>query len=156
LKDQPKEETRADLFADPGAGHTQRPGDELFAEFWAAYPKRVARGAAVKAWSAAIKAGADPDDVIAAARRYRSERDLVADPVERARFTANAATWLRAERWADEAAPAAADTGGGILIDGITGDPIPEPPPRQSTRPPRNSALGDFALAYAAARNPKG
>lgn len=146
---------RADLFNDTGERHTRTSagtngaaGDELFAEFWNAYPKREAKGAARKGWQAAIKSGADPEAIVAGARRYRAERDLVADPAERHRFTKLPATWLRAECWADEPAPTSPSMGGGILLDGVTGDQIVEPPPRPPNRD-RGSAT-DFATAYAA------
>lgn len=70
-----------------------------FAAFWNAYPRKVAKGAARKAWDKAIKAGAEPADVVLGARRYatdprRNDSDI--------RYTAHPATWLNSERWADE------------------------------------------------------
>lgn len=66
-----------------------------FDVFWSIYPKRVAKGSAVKAWHAALKK-ADLVDIIDGARRYRDDPNR--DPM----FTANPATWLNGERWADE------------------------------------------------------
>ena len=77
--------------------------DPLFDEFWAAYPRREAKGAARKAWDKAIKR-ADPAEIIAGARLYRDRPDR--DP----RYTAHAATWLNADRWTDEPPPVAAHT----------------------------------------------
>lgn len=76
--------------------------DPAFAEFWDAYPKRVAKGAARKAWDKAIKAGADPKAITLAARRYATDPRRSADDI---RYTAHPATWLNAERWADEDEP---------------------------------------------------
>lgn len=100
--------------------------DIAFSEFWAAYPRKVAKAAAAKAFASAIKGGADADLLIRGAKRYAAERMSVADEAERERFTAHPATWLSAGRWADEAtAPAS-----GIVIDGTTGEAIHQPPPR--------------------------
>ncbi len=82
-----------------------RPQDarDLFGEFWKAYPKHVARGAARTAWDKAIKNGADPEEVILGARAYASSpRRRDSD----SKFTAHPATWLNHERWADEPEPA--------------------------------------------------
>lgn len=68
---------------------------EGFAEFWAVYPRRQARGTAVKAYAKAIKK-ADPAEILAGARRY------AADPDRTPKFTAHAATWLNRESWTDE------------------------------------------------------
>ena len=68
---------------------------EGFAEFWAAYPKRVARGTAAKAYAKAIKK-ADPAEILTGAHRY------AADPTRKPEFTSHPATWLNAERWTDE------------------------------------------------------
>jgi hypothetical protein len=76
--------------------------DPLFAEFWKTYPKRVAKGAARKAWIKALKNGADPEAVIFGARRYATDpRRVEAD----SKYTAHPATWLNAERWDDEPEP---------------------------------------------------
>ena len=77
--------------------------DDAFAEFWAAYPRRVGKGAARKAWAKVIKNGADPQEVILGARRYSTDpRRAQAD----IKYTAHPATWLNAERWSDEDQPA--------------------------------------------------
>ena len=68
---------------------------DRFDEFWQTYPSRKAKGAAVRAWKAALKK-ADADTLIAAAAAYA--RDPKRDP----EFTAHASTWLNQERWLDE------------------------------------------------------
>lgn len=70
------------------------PGFEIF---WEAYPRRVAKGEARKAWPAAVKAAGGPEPIIEGAKRYAAER-RGQDP----KFTAHPASWLRAERWGDE------------------------------------------------------
>jgi hypothetical protein len=72
--------------------------DPDFERFWANYPRKEAKGAAEKAWAAAIKK-TDPEAIVSAAERYRSQ------PGREARYTAHPATWLNAERWSDEPAP---------------------------------------------------
>ncbi|MBA9003685.1 hypothetical protein [Thermomonospora cellulosilytica] len=81
-----------------------RAGDEdpAFTAFWKTYPRRVGKGAARKAWAKAIKAGADPDQIILGARRYATDPRRSAADI---RYTAHPATWLNAERWTDEPAP---------------------------------------------------
>ena len=64
---------------------------DLFAEFWAAYPRRQDKRAGEKAWNAAIKRGVDPDHVIAAAARFASEQ-----VGRERRFIKLPASWLNA------------------------------------------------------------
>lgn len=78
---------------------------EDFNDWYAIYPKRVGRGAAVNAYTKARKNGATVEELTAGARRYAEERKGQ-DP----QFTAAPATWLNQERWADE--PAQAGTPG--------------------------------------------
>src|SRR5690606_38824648 len=68
-----------------------------FDEFWSIYPRRVAKGAARKAWPNAVTAAGGVEPILAGARRYAAERDGE-DP----KFTAHPATWLNRESWADE------------------------------------------------------
>lgn len=82
---------------------------DRFDEFWVAYPRKVAKPAARKAWASALKSGADPEVVIWGARAYassprRRESDI--------RYTAHPATWLNSERWNDEAEPETAQAAG--------------------------------------------
>ena len=72
--------------------------DENFAAFWAAYPRKVAKGSARKAWSRAVLA-ADPSVIVAGAVRYAS------DPNREEAFTAHPSTWLNGERWLDDPLP---------------------------------------------------
>jgi len=82
-----------------------RENPDPFAEFWAVYPRRVGRAAARKAWDKALKNGADPEQIIWAAREYAS---LPRDPKDGLRFVAHPTTWLNQGRWEDEVEPAPA------------------------------------------------
>ncbi len=73
--------------------------DPDFEKFWAVYPRKVGKGAARKAWDKAIKARADPADVIAAAERYRDDPKRQREDIK---YTAHPATWLNSERWLDQ------------------------------------------------------
>jgi hypothetical protein len=77
---------------------TPADADEQFNRFWAAYPRREAKRAARKAWDKAISR-AEPDSIVAGAERYRDQ------PGRDPKFTAHPATWLNADRWADEPPP---------------------------------------------------
>jgi hypothetical protein len=77
--------------------------DEAFAQFWSAYPRRVAKEVARKAYAKAIENGADPEALIAGARRYAAERSG-----QDQKYTAHPSTWINAQRWQDE--PAGAPT----------------------------------------------
>lgn len=63
-----------------------------FEDFWNAYPKRVDKGAARKAFRAALKKTAAAT-IIAAAMAYAK------DPTRTDGFTKHPATWLHAEAW---------------------------------------------------------
>jgi hypothetical protein len=75
---------------------------ELFDAFWAAYPKKVGKDAARRAWTKAARR-ADPGKIIDVVSRYpfRSERQFVKDP----------ATWLNAGCWEDDLEAVAAANG---------------------------------------------
>jgi len=74
-------------------------GETEFDIFWKIYPLKVGKSAAKKAWEKAIKL--DPPAAICAGAFKYAE-----DPNRHPSFTAHAATWLNAGRWADEALPA--------------------------------------------------
>jgi hypothetical protein len=80
-----------------------------FDEFWKAYPKRDGsnpRNPARKSFLAAVRSGADPQAIIAAAARYAAEcrsKQQINTP-----YVAQAKTWLNQQRWGDYAAPSGA------------------------------------------------
>ena len=82
--------------------------DDGFAAFYAAYPKKVGKGQAVKAWRAAIKK-ASPDDIMAGLEPAVAKWAL-GDP----QFIPNPATWLNGERWDDELDVAEVDEWAGL------------------------------------------
>jgi hypothetical protein len=69
-----------------------------FEQWWANYPKQVARAGAEKAYHRVIKTKqATESELLAGVMRYAEER-MGQDP----KYTAHAATWLNAGRWLDE------------------------------------------------------
>lgn len=80
--------------------------DPYFATFWKAYPRKVRKGEARKAWLKVMKRNltaaederVDPQNIIYAAVAY--QEDPARNRTE-LRFTAHPATWLNAEGWAD-------------------------------------------------------
>lgn len=76
-----------------------------FDEFWQAYPRKVAKGTARTAWTKALKRGADPTAVTAAAARQAA---LWRAGHTEVRFIPHPATWLNGERYDDETDPAPA------------------------------------------------
>lgn len=69
--------------------------DFEFSEFYAAYPRKVGKGQARRAYGTARKK-TDHASIMAGVRRY------VNDPTRKPEFTKHPSTWLNAECWADE------------------------------------------------------
>lgn len=86
--------------------HTPQGADEPFDRFWRAFPKRLGsnpRADAKKRFDRACRAGADPEDIIGAARRYYGEEESlghIGTP-----YVSQAVTWLNKRRWEDYAIP---------------------------------------------------
>lgn len=76
----------------PKGGHSPHE----FSEFWAAYPHKVGKGAAVRALSQALRK-ATMAEIMAGLTAYASKSDD--------RPWCNPATWLNQERWTDAPAP---------------------------------------------------
>lgn len=68
-----------------------------FDNFWKAFPRKTAKGAARKAWDK-LK----PEEQLAA---IEGAERFAADPNRDETFTPHPATWLHAERWSDEPLP---------------------------------------------------
>lgn len=83
----------------------------MFDEFYRAYPRHVAPGAARKAYDKALKR-ATPETILAGALRYR------ADPNRSDEFTKHPSTWLNQDCWGDDPLPV---RGGQSRDDGGTG-----------------------------------
>lgn len=81
-----------------GEDDTPEPIDR-FDEFYTAWPKKVDKPAARRAWVKAIKR-ADPDTIITAAVAYRDHPHI---PPRQ--FIRNPATWLNGDGWNDELPP---------------------------------------------------
>jgi hypothetical protein len=64
-----------------------------FDRWWAAYPRKVGKGAAVRAYASAVRK-APPDTLLSALTAYRFD--------SREQFIPHPATWLNGERWLDE------------------------------------------------------
>lgn len=69
---------------------------DRFPEFWAHFPRKVGKGSAAKAFSAATKR-APATEIIQAAARYALDPNL-----PEAHFIPHAATWLNRDSWQDE------------------------------------------------------
>lgn len=102
IDDAGEEDDANDDTPDPrGASYWDRVdlnNDPDFRAFWAAYPRRVAKGAARKAWRSIMKkGGVEAADIIAGAAAYCDDPNRKPDIT----FTAHPASWLNAERWTD-------------------------------------------------------
>jgi hypothetical protein len=71
---------------------------DLFDDFWAAVPRKIGKGHARKAWSAATKK-AEPETIISAVKSFAA-----ACAGHDQKYIPHPATWLNGERWADETA----------------------------------------------------
>lgn len=71
----------------------------LFDAFWAVYPRKAAKRAALGAWDKACRR-ADPQEILDGAVAYAR------DPNRQDEYTKHAATWLNGDCWADEPLPA--------------------------------------------------
>lgn len=98
--------TPAPTPAPTSSSHTSLPSADAEAEFeawYAAYPRKVGRGQAVKAYKAALKK-ADAETI-----RAGLDAQLPAMSKSERKFIPLPATWLNGERWADEAPDVADD-----------------------------------------------
>ena len=75
--------------------NTSSSADDGFNQFWENYPRKVGKGAARKAWKTALKK-TDATTIQEAAALYR-----ITCPKD-TQYIAHPASWLNAERWADE------------------------------------------------------
>lgn len=111
-----------------------------FDEFWAIYPRHVAKQAAARMYKRAIKS-TTPDRIKRGAARYAQER-AGQDPA----YTKHPATWLNGGCWDDE--PAAVRNGNGErdatmeafdrLIARAEGDALAEHPAMRDITPGRS------------------
>ena len=84
---------------------------ESFEKFWRSYPRKIGKGAARRAWAAALRIAAA--DGIVAARERQSGAGVFGEM----KFIPAPATWLNQERWEDEVgAEAAAGAAGALAV----------------------------------------
>lgn len=102
----PAEEAILDTFATPTAAPTpstpeeptQEPTDG-FNEWWKQYPKKVGKLDAKKAYRAAIKQGATPQDLLDGLQRHSANWKAKNTELQ---YIPHPASWLRKGRWEDE------------------------------------------------------
>jgi hypothetical protein len=82
--------------------------DDAFTRFWAAYPKRVKRKDATRAFAKAVSNGHPAELLTAEARRWA---ELWAAEQREQKYIPDPTTWLNGERWTD-APPAPRPAGG--------------------------------------------
>lgn len=71
---------------------------EEFEKFWAAYPRKVAKAEARKAWAQTASIRPDTDSLVKAVLSHcKTEQWMKSNGA----FIPHAATWLRGERWED-------------------------------------------------------
>lgn len=83
----------------PASQHQSNEVDHRFDEFWSAYPRRLEKKGARAKFAAAVKAGADPAQIVAGAKRYAAhcERERIEE-----RYRKHPTTWLNNGCWDDE------------------------------------------------------
>lgn len=112
-----------EVAANAPAVRARKATDAEFDEFWRAYPRRVEKAAARKAFAKVVAAGIDPQVLTEAAAAY------AALPGRETRFTKHPTTWLNQGCWDDELAPVEgstpADRTRRNLVGGLTKDPPP-------------------------------
>ena len=69
----------------------------MFDEFWALYPRRIAKAAARKSW-----ARLTPEQQLAAAKAVQNHAQYWSTKETELEFIPHPATWLNQERWEDE------------------------------------------------------
>lgn len=85
----------------PSASESAEDG---FANFWKAYPKKVAKPQALKTWKKIKPTGQVLTDLMAGLEKQKASGDWQKDAGQ---FIPHPATWLNGRRWEDEAPPAA-------------------------------------------------
>ncbi|MDH7790713.1 hypothetical protein [Ochrobactrum sp. AN78] len=91
----PKEKTTPSTISEANASSISLE-TEFEQQFWPAYPRRVGKGQALKAFRAARKQN-DIETIMAGVRRYAGSRQG-----ESPEFTKHASTWLNGQCWLDE------------------------------------------------------
>ena len=100
----PPKETQPSHTPSPPKGGSVPIRQADFDRFWAAYPRKVGRGAARKAFARAVRLIGEPEPLAAMLAALQRVRPSWRDP----EFIPHPATWLNEERWSDGDAVAAA------------------------------------------------
>ncbi|MGW3594965.1 hypothetical protein [Streptomyces sp. NPDC005167] len=85
----------------PAASVSDDPGP-AFDEFWSRYPRKAGKSEAAKSWVKAMKAGVDPDLLLAAVKAHADYHQVVKTEQQ---FIPHASTWLNQKRYEDEPPP---------------------------------------------------
>lgn len=99
---------------------TQKPADG-FDQWWPLYPKKVKKLDAQKAYRAALKAGATPQDLIDGIRKHVANWKAKGTAPQ---YIPYPATWLRAGSWEDEIDTPDVDSAPAPAINPNTGKPV--------------------------------
>jgi hypothetical protein len=95
----PQQEKRKTAASDTSIKNRHEPShsDEAFAQFWQIYPRKVAKGAARRAWDRVMGSPDAPplSALLDAAGAYAKTHTEL-------RYICHPATWLSQERWSDE------------------------------------------------------
>ena len=92
-----------------------------FGDFWAIYPKKVAKFDAEKAWNQQLKRGYKPDDILVGVRAFVQ---LVAQRGTDRSFLPHAGSWLRGGRWLDDDLTQLASGRETVARDLFSGPPV--------------------------------
>jgi len=92
-----------------GAGTVAPPAPPPFDQFWSAYPKKVGKEAARKAWNKIKPSAALLRKILDAIESAKQSEQWQR---EKGRYIPNPATWLNQGRWDDELTPGGGDDGG--------------------------------------------
>lgn len=92
----PVKDGQLDLLSEEAKPSRKQNVSEHFDRFWKVYPKKVGKPAAEKNFARAVKAGADPEDIIAGARRYAQSEQVARGYVKHPQG------WLTDQRWLDD------------------------------------------------------
>ena len=92
--------TRTDSTRTDNNPHTPK-GDvhQAFTDFWKAYPKKVGKDAAERAWARKVKTSETIDAIMKAVATQKAGKEWTKDDGQ---YIPNPATWLNQGRWKDE------------------------------------------------------
>lgn len=92
-------ETAADPLSEQSKAITPIPPDFGFAEFWTAYPKKIRKAAAMRAWLRKALSAKSGEILSHLEQRVRSDAQWLA---EAGKYIPHPATWLNGDGWLDE------------------------------------------------------